>query len=315
MEPTMSQFEQLYRQVALSVAGNPVVEKVLSKQGWALAQRFVSGETAQDAIKAIKRLEAQGISGNLDLLGEFVNTPEPANTNTEMILATIDQVHAAGLTPYNSVKMSALGQGQTAPDGQDLGYVNTRRVVERAKRYGGFVNLDMEDHTRVDSTLQIFRRLVKEFGHQHVGTVLQAYLHRSEDDRRSLDDLRPNLRMVKGAYLEPASVALQSKTDIDAAYRRLVYEHLKAGNYCNVATHDHHIIYDVMHFALAHGIPKNQFEFQLLYGIREDLQRELAEAGYTVRSYIPFGKDWYGYYSRRIAERPQNVMFVLRGLL
>ncbi|GHG12245.1 proline dehydrogenase [Deinococcus piscis] len=315
----MSQFEQLYRQVALSVAGNPVVEKVLSKQGWALAQRFVSGETAQDAIKAIHRLEAQGIQGNLDLLGEFVNTPEPANANTEMILQTIDQVHAAGLTPYNSIKLSAIGQGQTVngPDGkpQDLGDVNARRIVARAKEYGGFVNLDMEDHPRVDETLRLFRELVNEFGHQHVGTVLQAYLHRSEEDRRRLDDLRPNIRIVKGAYLEPASVAMQSKPEIDAAYRRLVYEHLKAGNYCNVATHDHHIIYDVMHFALAHGIPKDQFEFQLLYGIREDLQRELAEQGYTVRSYIPFGKEWYGYYSRRIAERPKNVMFVLRGLL
>lgn len=310
----MSQFEQLYRQVALSVAGNPVVEKVLSKQGWALAQRFVSGETAQDAIKAIQRLEAQGILGNLDLLGEFVSTPEPANANTEMILATIDQVHAAGLTPYNSIKLSALGQGQTV-NGQDLGDVNARRIVARAKQYGGFVNLDMEDSSRVDETLRLFRELVGEFGNEHVGTVLQAYLHRSEKDRAGLDDLRPNLRMVKGAYLEPASVALQSKPEIDAAYRRLVYAHLKAGNYCNVATHDHHIIYDVMHFALAHGVPKSQFEFQLLYGIREDLQRELAEQGYTVRSYIPFGKEWYGYYSRRIAERPKNVMFVLRGLM
>lgn len=311
----MSQLEQLYRQVALGVAGNPLVEKVVSKQGWALAQRFVAGAGIHDAIDAIKRLEQDGIQGNLDLLGEFVDKPEPANANTQAILDALDQVYAAGLTPYNSVKMSALGQGQTAPDGQDLGYVNTRRIVERAKRYGGFVNLDMEDHTRVDSTLQIFRRLVEEFGHEHVGTVLQAYLHRTEDDRRALDDLRPNIRIVKGAYLEPADVAMQSKAEIDAAYRRLVFEHLKAGHYCNVATHDHHIIYDVMHFALAYGIPKSQFEFQLLYGIREDLQRELAAQGYTVRSYIPYGKDWYGYYSRRIAERPQNVMFVLRGLL
>ncbi|WP_261664629.1 proline dehydrogenase family protein [Deinococcus sp. Marseille-Q6407] len=315
----MSQFEQLYRQVALGVAGNPVVEKIVSKQGWTLAQRFVAGETAEDAIRTIKQLQAEGIRDNLDVLGEFVSTPEPANANTEMVLATIDQVHAAGLVPYQSIKLSALGQGQlvTGPDGreQDLGDINARRVVARAKQYGGFLNLDMEDHTRVDETLRLFRELVQEFGNQHVGTVLQAYLHRTEADRRSLDDLQPNIRIVKGAYLEPEAAAMQSKGEIDAAYRRLVYKHLKAGNYCNVATHDHQIIYDVMHFALAHGIPKDQFEFQLLYGIREDLQRELAEAGYTVRSYIPFGKDWYGYYSRRIAERPKNALFVLRGLI
>ncbi|MFC6618336.1 proline dehydrogenase family protein [Deinococcus radiophilus] len=310
----MSQFDQLYRQVALSVATHPVVEKVVSKQGWALAQRFVSGESAEDAIEAIKRLEQSGILGNLDLLGEFVTTPEPANQNTELILQAMDKVHAAGLTPYNSIKLSSIGQGQQI-GGQDLGDVNARRIVARAKQYGGFVNLDMEDHPRVDETLRLFRELVQEFGNQHVGTVLQAYLHRTEEDRRSLDDLKPNLRIVKGAYLEPESVAMQDKAEIDAAYRRLVYEHLQAGNYCNVATHDHNIIYDVMHFELAHGIPKSQFEFQLLYGIREDLQRELAAQGYTVRSYIPFGKEWYGYYSRRIAERPKNVLFVLRGLI
>lgn len=307
--------DQIYRQVALKVAAQPAVERFVSQQGKGLAARYISGDDAQAAIVAIKKLQQRGILHNLDLLGEFVNSPEPANQNTADILDTLDALHAAGIKPYNSVKMSALGQGQTAPDGQDLGYVNTRRIVERAKQYGGFVNLDMEDCARVDSTLQIFRRLVEEFGSAHVGTVLQAYLHRTEADRASLDYLKPNIRIVKGAYLEPASVAMQDKAEIDAAYRRLVYAHLKAGNYTNVATHDHNIIYDVQQFVLSHGISRDAFEFQLLYGVREGLQDELVKDGYRVRSYIPFGTEWYGYYSRRIAEKPSNALFVLRGMI
>ncbi|MFC6591146.1 proline dehydrogenase family protein [Deinococcus lacus] len=310
----MSRFDQIYRKVALTIAGNSAVERLLSEQGKGLAGRFVAGDTPAQAIEAIHKLARSGILHNMDLLGEFVSDPASANANADAVLQMLNEMHAAGIRPYNSIKLSALGQGQQV-NGHDLGESNARRIVARAKEFGGFINLDMEDHTRVDITLATFRRLAEEFGHAHVGTVLQSYLYRSEEDLRSLEDLRPNLRIVKGAYLEPATVAMQNKPDIDAAYRRLVYEHLKAGHYCNVATHDHHIIYDVMHFALAYGIPKSQFEFQMLYGVREDFQKELAAQGYTVRSYIPYGTEWYGYYSRRIAERPQNVMFVLRGLL
>jgi proline dehydrogenase len=145
--------------------------------------------------------------------------------------------------------------------------------------------------------------------------VLQSYLYRSEDDRGSLDDLHPNLRIVKGAYLEPESVAMPQKADVDAAYRRLVYANLKAGNYTNVATHDESVIEDVKLFVLGHNVPRSGFEFQMLYGIRRDLQKKLAAEGFTVRVYLPYGRDWYAYFSRRIAERPANVMFVLRGML
>ncbi len=306
---------QIYRKVALQVAGMPLVEQFISNQGKGLAARYIAGDDVQQAIVAIQKLQQRGIWHNLDLLGEFVDDAQSANQNAQSILDALDALHEAGIKPYNSVKMSALGQGQNAPDVEDLGYVNTRRIVERAKQYSGFVNLDMEDHTRVDSTLQIFRRLVEEFGNQHVGTVLQAYLHRTEADRASLDDLKPNIRIVKGAYLEPATVAMQDKAEIDAAYRRLVYAHLKAGNYTNVATHDHNIMYDVQQFVVSHGISRDAFEFQLLYGVRENLQDELVGDGYRVRSYIPFGTEWYGYYSRRIAEKPANALFVLRGMV
>lgn len=246
----MTQFAQVYRQVALNIAAQPLVEQLVSRGAQALAQRFVAGATPAEAVEALQRLQREGIQGNLDLLGEFVQTPEPAQANTEAILQTMQLVAAANLRPYSSVKLSSIGQGQRAPDGrEDLSYIHARRIVQQAQLLGDFVALDMEDHTRVDFTLGIFRRLAEEFGHQSVGTVLQAYLYRTPADWAALRDLAPNLRIVKGAYLEPGTVAMQQKSEIDAAYRQLVFEQLKAGHYCNVATHDHHIIYDVMHFA------------------------------------------------------------------
>ncbi|WP_019010016.1 proline dehydrogenase family protein [Deinococcus aquatilis] len=306
--------DQLYRKAVLTVSGQKQIESLVRSRGWSVAQRFVAGESAQTALAAVGELAADGILSNLDLLGEFVASPEKANEFAAQVLHLLDAAHAEGIKPYVSVKLSSVGQGQTA-DGQDLGLTNARRIVGKAKEYGGFVCLDMEDHPRVDQTLEQFRVLVGEFGAQHVGTVLQSYLYRAEADRSSLDDLRPNLRIVKGAYLEPESVAMPAKADVDANYRKLVYAHMKAGNYVNVATHDESIIADVQHFVLAHGISKDAFEFQMLYGIRRDLQKELAAQGYRVRAYIPYGRDWYAYFSRRIAERPANVMFVLRGML
>lgn len=305
--------DQLYRKTVLTVAGNKVVEGVMRSRGWSLAQRFVAGSQSGDIIRAVKELEKDGIGGLLDLLGEFVNSPDTANAFAEQILDLVDQAAAAGIQPYITVKLSGLGQGLTV-DGEDLGLTNARRILARAKPHGGFLALDMEDHPRVDVTLAQFRRLVEEFGHGYVGTVLQSYLHRTADDLAALADLKPNLRIVKGAYLEPESVAMQDKADINASYRKLVYANLKAGNYTNVATHDGGIIEDVKMFVLAHGIPREQFEFQLLYGVRRDLQKQLAAEGYRVRAYIPYGDDWYPYFSRRIAERPSNALFVLRGL-
>jgi proline dehydrogenase len=307
-------FDRIYRAGVLGVAGQKQVENLVRARAWSVAQRFVAGEETATALAAVKELAADGVLANLDLLGEFVSSPETANGFAEQILALQKQAAEAGIKPYVSVKLSSIGQGQTV-DGADLGYTNARRIVGQARELGGFVCLDMEDHPRVDQTLQQFRELVGEFGAEHVGTVLQSYLYRSEADRDNLDDLHPNLRVVKGAYLEPESVAMPAKSDVDASYRRLVYANLKAGNYTNVATHDPEIIDDVKMFVLSHGIPRSQFEFQMLYGIRRDLQKKLAAEGYTVRAYLPYGRDWYAYFSRRIAERPANVMFVLRGML
>ena len=307
-------FDRIYRSTVLGVATRRPIENLVRTRAWSVAERFVAGESSATAIAAVKELAKDGILSNLDLLGEFVSSPDTANAFAEQILALQTQAAEAGVKPYVSVKLSSIGQGQTI-DGADLGYVNARRIVGQARELGGYVCLDMEDHPRVDQTLKQFRDLLNEFGAEHVGTVLQSYLYRSEADRGGLDDLRPSLRIVKGAYLEPESVAMPDKSDVDAAFRRLVYANLKAGNYTNVATHDDTIIEDVKMFVVAHGIPKTQFEFQMLYGIRRDLQKKLASEGFTVRAYIPYGRDWYAYFSRRIAERPANVMFVLKGML
>lgn len=306
--------DQLYRKAVLTVAERPQVEKLARDKMWPLAQRFVAGEDIQSAISAVQELQKDGIQGNLDLLGEFIESPADCTAFADNVLKLIDAAHAAGIKPYVSVKLSSVGQGKD-DGGTDLGLKNAQRIIGKAKEYGGFVCLDMEDHTRVDITLEQFRVLVGEFGAEHVGTVLQSYLYRSLKDRESLDDLKPNIRMVKGAYLEPETVAYPDKADVDQNYRRLVYQHLKAGNYTNVATHDEKIIDDVKRFVLAHGIAKDQFEFQMLYGIRRDLQKSLAAEGYRVRAYIPYGRDWYAYFSRRIAETPRNAMFVAQGML
>ncbi|MFT2718693.1 proline dehydrogenase family protein [Deinococcus sp. A31D244] len=306
--------DQLYRKAVLTVAGQKTIEKVVRSRGWSVAQRFVAGESIQTALNAVRELEKDGILANLDLLGEFIDSPAKCTEFADNVLNLMDAAHTQGIKPYVSVKLSSVGQGKTV-EGEDLGLTNARRIVGRAKQYGGFVCLDMEDHPRVDITLAQLRTLTGEFGREHVGSVLQSYLYRSEADRAALDDLHPNLRIVKGAYLEPETVAMPVKADVDASYRKLVYAHMKAGNYVNVATHDESIIRDVQHFVLANGISKDTFEFQMLYGIRRDLQKNLAAAGYRVRAYIPYGRDWYPYFSRRIAERPANVMFVLRGMV
>ena len=310
----MQNFDQMYRNTVLSVSSNRSIEQLVRTKGWAVAQRFVAGDTLEEAVKAVDDLESIGVHGILDLLGEMVTNEAQANGFAENILSIFDALEQKGYPIYVSLKLSQIGQDLTTPDGENLGMVNARRILTRAKQLGGFVRLDMEDHPRVDATLEQFRVLHGEFG-DTVGTVLQSYLYRTEMDLFALSDLRPNLRMVKGAYLEPARVAFQNKAEVDAQYRKLVFRMLERGQYVCVATHDASIIEEVKAFVEKHGLSRNKFEFQMLFGIRRDLQRDLAGQGYTVRAYIPYGRDWYAYFSRRIAERPANVLFVLRGML
>jgi proline dehydrogenase len=304
----MLNVDRLYRSAVLGVAGNGSIKNLVQTRGWNMASRFVAGETLESAIAAVERLEVEGVHGILDLLGEMVSRREQSDEFVRQILEIFPAIAAKPFPKYVSIKLSQLGQDISS----DLALENGRRILKAAKEVGSFVRVDMEDSPRVDETIRLFRILRTEF--DNVGLVIQAMLRRSESDLEGLADLKPNLRIVKGAYLEGGDVAFPDKSTVDLQYRRLVYLNLERGNHTAVATHDPTIINDVKLFVERRGIAKDLFEFQFLYGIRRDLQKQLAAEGYTVRAYIPYGKDWYAYFSRRIAERPNNALFVLRGM-
>jgi proline dehydrogenase len=301
--------DRLYRSAVLGVAGVEGIKNLVRTKGWGMASRFVAGETLESAVNAVDHLERDGVHGILDLLGEMVSSREQSDDFVRQIMDIFPAVAQKPWQKYVSIKLSQLGLDINP----DLALENGRAILRAARDVGSFVRVDMEDSPRVDQTLEIFRTLRTEF--DNVGLVLQSMLRRTEADLEALADLKPNLRIVKGAYLEPSDVAFPEKSTVDLMYRRLVYANLEKGNHTAVATHDDAIIRDVKLFVERRGIPKSQFEFQLLYGIRRDLQKQLAGEGYTVRAYIPYGKDWYAYFSRRIAERPGNALFVLRGML
>jgi proline dehydrogenase len=312
---------QYYRQAILGVANVKAIKGFLEQRGWPVAKRFVAGVALDDALAASERLGQQGVHGILDLLGEMVNSEAEARAFTDAILTIFPKLEGKQPTGkhngYVSIKLSQLGLDlpNPKPDApkHEIVLRHAREIVQAARNVGCFVRIDMEDSPRVDATVQVFRSLREHF--DNVGLVLQSSLYRSEGDLQALSDLKPNLRIVKGAYLEPAEVAFPVKHAVDMNYLRLVYQNLLAGNYTCVATHDERIIEDIKLFCECSKISREQFEFQLLYGVRRDLQQSLAREGYTVRAYIPYGKDWYAYFSRRIAERPANIAFVLRGML
>jgi proline dehydrogenase len=305
----MLNVDRLYRSAVLGVAGNGFIKKLVHERARFAVNRFVAGETLQDALQSVDALEQDGIHGILDLLGEMVNTEAEAEAFTAQILEICTALEAKAWPKYISIKLSQLGLDLRP----ELALENARHIAAAARLAGAFVRVDMEDSPRIDKTIEVFRALRAEFF--NVGLVLQSMLYRSEKDLENLSDLQPNLRIVKGAYLEPTDVAYPDKNAVDMAYRRLVYRNLELGHHTAIATHDESIIKDIKVFVEKSEIPLDLFEFQMLYGIRRDLQKQLAQEGFTVRAYIPYGKDWYAYFSRRIAERPANVGFVLRGML
>jgi proline dehydrogenase len=305
-------FSMIYRQGVLGVAGLKPVERLMRRLGFRIGVgRFVAGESLSEAIAALQRLEAAGLAGILDLLGEFIDTRAGVDDMVNQILVTLDALAQHDLQRYMSVKPTQLGLGLDT----QLALGNSRAVALRAAGAGAQVCLDMESHEHVDGTLELFRTLHAD-GHQHVSTVLQAYLHRTESDLAALATLepRPVLRFVKGAYLEPASVAWQDKAKVDMQLRKLVFTALEGGIHTNIATHDEKLINETRDFIRSNNVPAEQYEYQLLYGVKPRLQAQLAAEGHTVRIYVPYGHDWYGYFSRRLAERPANLAFVVRGL-
>jgi len=268
--------------------------------------RFVAGETMDDSVRVLRELNAKGLWANTTLLGESIRNEDEARAVTDEYIVLVDRLATEELRANVALKLTHLGLDIR----EELAYENLRRIVER----GSFIRIDMEQSTYVDATLRIYRRL-REDGFDNVGTVLQAYLYRTEGDLGSLLPLGPNLRLVKGAYLEPPDVAYPKKADVDAAYVRLVETMLLGGGYTAIATHDDAIIEHAIRFADERRVPHATFEFQMLYGVRPQLQLALAARGYNVLVATPYGPEWYPYLMRRLGERPANALFILRNLV
>ena len=277
-----------------------------------MVARFVAGETLEEALGALEALRRAGLRTTVDVLGEAVTSVDAATAAADEYLAALDALAARGLDRNVSVKLSQMGLGL---EGQTC-RANVRRIMERAAEHDSFVRIDMEDHATTDATLALWRELRPiNAGRGDSGVVIQAALRRSPADIDQLIAEGARIRLCKGAYVEPATVALPDKADVDAAYASLMERLLRDGTFPAIATHDERLIARAVAFVRDHGIAPDRFEFQMLFGVRRDLQERLVRAGFGVRVYVPFGTQWYPYFMRRLAERPANVAFVLRSIL
>jgi len=299
------------RRAILAAADSPRVQRLVRAHGMRLgAARFVAGETLDDAIAALQRLNEQGLWANTTLLGEAVHDRATTQAVVGQYEQVLERIAAAELKANVALKLTHLG---LALD-EELAFENVKRLVERATELGTSIRIDMEQSAFVDATLRIYRRL-REAGLDRVGTVLQAYLYRTPGDLDALLPLEPNLRLVKGAYLEPAAVAYPQKADVDALYGRLMERMLSGPGHTAIATHDETLIEHAIAYAQEHSVPRDRFEFQMLYGVRTQLQLDLARRGYKVLVATPYGPEWYPYLMRRLGERPANLLFFLRNAL
>jgi len=301
----------LPRSAILHAADNARLQRLVQGHGKRVgAARFVAGETLDSCVAVLRKLNDAGLYANTTLLGEAIPDSEGAAAVTAEYEAIIERLVAERLKANVALKLTHLGLSFD----EELAYANVERLVSRAEALGTFLRIDMEQSDYVEVTLRIYERL-RDAGHDAVGTVLQSYLYRTLDDLELLLPRSPNLRIVKGAYLEPESIAYPDKADVDQAYVELVERGLLGGAYIAVATHDEAIIRRVQAFAAREEIPRDRFEFQMLYGVRPGLQRSIAAEGYKVLVATPFGPDWYPYLMRRLAERPANLGFFLKNLV
>ena len=276
-----------------------------------MASRFVAGETVDNAVKVLRELNTAGISGTLDLLGEAVRSPAEARAARDTYLQALDRIQEVGADSNVSLKLTQMGLDIEEQECIE----NVRAIASRAGAQGSFVRIDMEGSAYTERTLELFtRRFHPEFG-DTVGVVLQSYLRRTEQDVANMVALGARVRLCKGAYQESADVAFSDKKDVDANYVACMKRLLERGNHPAIATHDERIIVQTKAFATSHGISPTRFEFQMLFGVRRDLQRALRREGYRVRVYVPFGNQWYSYLMRRLAERPANIAFLLSNLV
>jgi proline dehydrogenase len=270
------------------------------------ASRFVAGESIATAVEAVRALNAKGITASLDLLGESTTNEAEAYTTQREYLALLDMIAKQKLDANVSMKLTAMGMDIS----DELCIRVTREILERAKQYGTFVRLDMESSAYTQKTLDLFEQHFYPDFRANVGIVLQSYLRRTEKDVRRATELGARVRICKGAYKEPAEVAFPEKADVDRSYVAAMHHLIEHGNYPGIATHDEAIIAEARRFAKEKGIGSDRFEFQMLYGVRRDLQEALVRDGYRMRCYVPFGTQWYPYLMRRLAERPANVAFM-----
>lgn len=297
-----------------TLAQSATLKRLASRYGMSspdsFARRFIAGETIEEAIEAARRLQTRGLLVTLDYLGESSATLDEATAATREYIRMMDVVVASGIERNVSLKLTQLGLDVDRATCID----NLRRILEPAQRHGFFVRIDMENSPYTQVTLEIFETLWQQ-QYRNVGVVLQSYLYRSEDDAKRINALGARIRLVKGAYKEPKSVAYQKKSEVDAAFVRLMKLLLDLGTYPAIATHDPDILDATMAYAASRDIARDRFEFQMLYGIRRDLQASLVARGYRMRIYIPFGHEWFPYFMRRLGERPANVGFVVRSLI
>lgn len=289
---------------------NFIVRFPLSRR---VSHRFVAGETLEEAIQVVKKLNREGLKVTFDQLGESVTQVSEAREAKDGYLRALDAIAANQVSSHVSVKLTQMGLDLS----HDLCLDHMRQIVSKARDVGTFVRIDMEDSARTQSTLNIFKTLREEF--DNVGIVIQGYLYRSEEDIKLLRAMGANIRLCKGAYKEPPNLAFPEKKDVDANMRKLTELFIgpngkDTGAYLALATHDEKLIDWAKTYTAEHQVPRERYEFQMLYGIRPDLQRRLAGEGYTMRVYVPYGTHWYPYFMRRLAERPANVIFFVTNL-
>jgi len=297
-----------------TLAGSELVKRLASRyglrQGNSFGRRFIAGETVAEAIEAARAIERAGLAQTLDLLGESVSSIAEADTATRAYLSVIDSIVAANIGRNISLKLTQLGLTIDRATCVD----NLRRILDVAARHEFFVRIDMENSPYTQVTLDIFETMWQQ-DYRNVGTVLQSCLPRSLQDARRMNAMSARVRIVKGAYKEPRKVAYQDKAQVDAAFVEIAELLLSEGTYPAIATHDPRMIAAVRSHAARHGITPDRFEFQMLYGIRRDLQMQLRSEGFNVRVYVPFGREWFPYFMRRLGERPANIGFVMRAIL
>jgi proline dehydrogenase len=303
----------MFRSTLLYLSNRPRIFRFVRNNRLAkkFARRFVAGETLDEAIAAVAALNAKGISASLDLLGESVTNEREARAAAAQYVAILERIHAERLNANVSLKLTAMGLDIS----EELCVSIMHDVLERARQLSTFVRLDMESSAYTERTLRLFEDRLYPAYKDNVGIVLQSYLYRTRSDVERALQLGCRVRLCKGAYKEPASVAFPEKKEVDANYARCMHMLLDAGNYPGIATHDPKLIDDAKRHVADHRIDHSRFEFQMLYGIRRDLQEQLVREGYNIRVYVPFGTQWYPYLMRRLAERPANVAFITGNVI